>query len=88
MHWRASGFLKIEDNQWSRLSLDYPDFAKLMGNITGRKDYQAWAKQHENWVLCYVNPIKEDDNTNNAAIIIGGLGDIKGAVKCSSIWPN
>ena len=74
---RSAG--KIQDDQWSRLIIEHPNFAKTFANITGRMDYQLWAKQHWHWKISYAN---------ESAFIVGPMGEIQEAVKCSSIWPN
>ena len=42
-----------------------------------REDYQSWLKQHRSW--CFHAAISSD---NDFSLIVGKLGEIKGATKC------
>ena len=85
--WKNSDESEISDEQWSKLIRDYPGFAQLMANIACRKDYEEWGRQHRTWFLA----LEQTDNNqyptigSDSAIIVGPLGEMKGAFKCSSI---
>ena len=51
----------------------------VASNTAGREDYQAWLKQHSSW--CLHSAIFEND----FSLIVGKLGEIKGATKCHPI---
>jgi hypothetical protein len=78
----------VSDEQWSKLTREYPSFAQRMANVSCRKDYQEWGRQHRTWFLAFEQTAPKIDTPtiiNDAAIIVGSLGEMKGAVKCSSI---
>jgi hypothetical protein len=86
--WKNSDRSDISDEQWSKLIRDYPGFAQRMANVSCRKDYQEWGRQHRTWFLAFEETVPKIDTPtiiNDAAIIVGSLGEMKGAVKCSSI---
>ena len=92
--WKNSKCINdISDEQWSKLIREYPRFAQRMANVSCRKDYQEWGRQHRSWLLSLVKFDKNPDTTpvirtirtTDSAIIVGPLGELKGAVKCSSI---
>ena len=76
--WRCTekGSNCLGDNKWSSLIRKNPNFATLGGIIFGRNDYQDWFQQHRSWCL---------DGKNDFAVLVGPIGEIKGAVKCSPI---
>ena len=86
--WKNSIRSDITDDQWSKLIRDYPNFALRMANVAYRKDYAKWGSQHRSWFLALE---QTDPNIvtakigSDSAIIVGPLGEMKGAVKCSSI---
>ena len=57
LHWKMKNKDKcdITDEQWSTLVKSYPEFAALSTLALGRKDYQTWMQQHDNWALSYIN---------------------------------
>ena len=86
--WKNSTRSRISDDQWSKLVRDYPNFAQRIANVTYRKDYAEWGSQHKSWFLA----LEQTDSKlvtatigSDSAIIVGPLGEMKGAVKCSSI---
>jgi hypothetical protein len=86
--WKKSNESDISDEQWSKLIREYPSFAQRMANVSCRKDYQEWGRQHRSWFL-YLEKFGENPDTpiiktTDSAIIVGPLGEMKGAVKCSS----
>jgi hypothetical protein len=87
--WKKSNESDISDEQWSKLIREYPSFAQRMANVSCRKDYQEWGRQHRSWFLSLEkfgeNPDTPIIKTTDSAIIVGPLGEMKGAVKCSSI---
>jgi hypothetical protein len=76
--WRSTekGSNCLDDNKWSSLIRKNPNFAMLGGIIFGRNDYQDWFLQHRSWFLT---------GKNDFAVLVGPIGKIKGAVKCSPI---
>ena len=76
--WRSTekGSNCLDDNKWSSLIRKNPNFATLGGIIFGRNDYQDWFQQHRSWCL---------DGKNDFAVLVGPIGEIKGAVKCSLV---
>ena len=84
--WKNSDKSKISNEQWSKLIRDHPSFAQLMANIACRKDYEEWGRQHRSWFLA-LEQIGYNPTTasSDSAMIVGPLGEMKGAVKCSSI---
>jgi len=85
--WKNSERSSIRDDQWSKLIRDYPNFALRMANVAYRKDYAEWGSQHKSWFLA----LEQTDSKlvtaiigSDSAIIVGPLGEMKGAVKCSS----
>ena len=86
--WKNSNRNDISDEQWSTLIREHPNFAQRMANVSCRKDYQEWGRQHRTWLLAFEQTDTKIDTPtiiNDAAIIVGPLGEMKGAVKCSSI---
>ena len=83
-NWRGTenGRNCLDDFKWSSLIHKNPDFAMLGGNIVGRYDYQNWFQQHKSWCLCCKRTNVE---RNDFAVLVGPIGEIKGAVKCSPI---
>ena len=71
----------IDNKQWSSLIQKNPNFAMLGGLTIGRTDYQSWVKQHISWSLA----CELSTETNDFAILVGPIGEMKGAVKCSLI---
>ena len=80
--WRRTekGKNSIDDKQWSSLIQEIPNFVMVAGKIAGRNDYQSWAQQHMSWCLSCDVTFK---GRNNFAVLVGPMGEIKGAVKCS-----
>ena len=76
---KGSNFL--DDFKWSSLIRENPNFAMLGGIIIGRNDYQKWFQQHNSWCLRR----KFGSGRNNFAVLVGPIGEIKGAVKCSLV---
>ena len=86
--WKNSEQSQIGDEQWSKLIRCHPGFAQRMANIACRKDYQEWGRQHRSWGLRLEQSLPSADAPailSDSAIIVGPLGEMKGAVKCSSI---
>ena len=71
---------EFSDNQWSNLVRKNPNFAMIAANTAGREDYQSWLKQHRSW--CFYAKLT---SLNDFALIVGKLGEIKGATKCHPI---
>ena len=82
--WRRTekGKNSLDDKQWLSLVREIPNFAMVGGNIAGRNDYQSWAQQHMSWCLSCDVTFK---GRNNFAVLVGPIGEMKGAVKCSLI---
>ena len=82
--WRSTekGRNSLDDNQWSSLIRKIPNFAILGGITGGRNDYQSWVRQHISWCLSYDKTIK---GRNDFSVLVGPIGEMKGAVKCSPI---
>ena len=79
--WRRTkeGSHNLDNKQWSSLIWENPNFAMLGGLTVGRSDYQNWVKQHISWILtCEMSTRK-----NDFAVLVGTIGEMKGAVKCS-----
>ena len=76
--WRSTekGSSCLDDNKWSSLIRKNSNFATLGGIIFGRNDYQDWFQQHRSWCL---------HGKNDFAVLVGPIGEIKGAVKCFPI---
>jgi hypothetical protein len=82
--WRRTekGRNSLDDNQWSSLIRKNPNFATVGGITVGRNDYQSWVQQHISWSLsCDVT----FTGRNDFAVLVGPIGEMKGAVKCSPI---
>ena len=81
--WRCTekGSNCLDDNKCSSLIRKNPNFAMLGGIIFGRNDYQDWFQQHRSWCINH----KIVMGRNNFAVLVGPIGEIKGAVKCSPI---
>ena len=82
-NWRSTenGRNCLDDLKWSSLIHKNPDFAMLGGNIVGRYDYQNWFQQHRSWCLSRKTLMERND----FAVLVGSIGEIKGAVKCYPI---
>ena len=52
----------------------------IVANTAGREDYQSWLKQHRSW--CFYSTTS---SVNDFSLIVGKLGEIKGAAKCYPI---
>ena len=76
---KGSNFL--DDFKWSSLIRENPNFAMLGGIIIGRNDYQKWFQQHNSWCLRR----HWSTERNDFAVLVGPIGEIKGAVKCSLV---
>jgi len=83
--WKTSTRSNISDDQWSKLIRDYPNFAQRIANVAYRKDYTEWGSQHKSWFLALEKTVVKATFGSDSAIIVGPLGEMKGAVKCSSI---
>ena len=83
--WRRTkkGSNSLDDNQWSSLIRGNPNFAALGGITVGRNDYQSWAQQHISWSLTSADDAVK--GRNNFSVLVGPIGEMKGAVKCSLI---
>ena len=83
-NWRSTenGNNSLDDEQWSSLIRRNPNFAMLGGITVGRNDYQSWVRQHISWCLSYDKTIK---GRNDFSVLVGPIGEMKGAVKCSPI---
>ena len=81
--WRRTenGSNGLDNKQWSSLIQKSPNFAMLAGITGGRTDYQSWVQQHISWSLTCDTAKKRND----FAILVGPIGEMKGAVKCSLI---
>ena len=71
----------IDNKQWSSLIRKCPNFAMQAGITLGRTDYQSWVKQHISWSL----GAEMSPGRNDFAILVGPIGEMKGAVKCTLI---
>ena len=82
--WRSTekGSNCLDDNKWSSLIRKNPDFAMLGGIIFGRSDYQNWFQQHRSWWLSGEQISSTGTGRNDFALLVGPIGEIKGAVKC------
>ena len=84
-HWKQNDCFDLElvnDDDWSKLVNQHPDFAKISALVSGRKDYLSWNEQHNLWMVNFSEG--EDDC---GCVIIGPMGQTEGAVKCSPILP-
>ena len=81
--WRITekGSNCLDDSKWSSLIHENPSFAMLGGIIFGRNDYQDCFQQHRSWCLSRKTLMERND----FAVLVGSIGEIKGAVKCSPI---
>ena len=81
--WRRTenGSNGLDNKQWSSLIRKNSNFAMQGGITVGRTDYQSWVKQHISWSL--TDGISKE--RNDFAILVGPIGEMKGAVKCSLI---
>ena len=84
--WRNTekGASSLDDKQWSSIIRKNPSFTMLGGITVGRNDFQSWAQQHMSW---YFGSDIEMTNKgrNDFAVVVGPIGEMKGAVKCSPI---
>ena len=80
--WKSTekGSTCLDDSKWSSLIRENPNFAMLGGIIIGRNDYQSWVQQHTSWFL---GDKISSMGQNNFAVLVGSIGEMKGAVKCS-----
>ena len=86
--WKTSDKSEISDEKWSKLIRENPTFTMLAANTAGRKDYQSWVEQHKTWCfLCLdvKDHVENKEDIEASTLIVGTLGEMKGAVKCSSI---
>ena len=60
--WKNTEKNNIDDDQWSALIRDHPNFAMMIANTAGRKDYLTWTRQHSSWCL---------HRDNDFSIIVG-----------------
>ena len=74
------GWCELNDKEWSNLIRKHPNFAMVATITAGREDYQSWLKQHKSW--CFHVRTSFD---NDFSLIVGKLGEIKGATKCYPI---
>ena len=81
--WRRTekGSNSLDNKQWSSLIQKNQNFAMLAGITGGRTDYQSWVQQHISWSLT----CETSKERNDFAILVGPIGEMKGAVKCSLI---
>ena len=71
---------ELNDKEWSNLVRKHPNFAMVVTITAGRKDYQSWIIEHKSWCLnATLWPV------NDLSLIVGKLGEIQGATKCSPI---
>ena len=82
--WRSTekGVSSLDDKQWSSLIRKNPNFTMLGGITVGRNDYQSWTQQHISW---YFGSDIENKGRNDFVDLVGSIGEMKGAVKCSPI---
>ena len=82
--WKSTekGSTCLDDSKWSSLIRENPNFAMLGGIIIGRNDYQKWFEQHNSWCLWGT---LLSGGRNDFAVLVGPIGEIKGAVKCSLV---
>ena len=86
--WKNSDKSEISDEKWSKLIRENPTFSMLAANTGGRRDYQSWVEQHETWCFLWLDVkdhVKKKDELDASTLIVGTLGEMKGAVKCSAI---
>ena len=84
--WRSTdqGVGSLDDKQWSSLIRKNPNFTMLGGITVGRNEYQSWAQQHISWY--FGSDIGEKyKGRNDFVVLVGPVGEMKGAVKCSPI---
>ena len=77
---KVKQWCELNDKEWSNLIRKHPNFAMIAANTGGREDYQSWLKQHRSW--CFYAAIS---SVNDFSLIVGKLGEIKGATKCYPI---
>ena len=82
--WKSTekGSTCLDDSKWSSLIRENPNFAMLGGIIIGRNDYQKRFEQHNSWCLWGTHL---SGGRNDFAVLVGPIGEIKGAVKCSLV---
>ena len=83
--WKNSDKSEISDEKWSKLICENPTFSMLVANTAGRKDYRSWVEQHTTWCFNVKDHVKKKDEMDASTLIVGTLGEMKGAVKCSAI---
>ena len=83
--WKNSDKSEISDEKWSKLICENPTFSMLVANTAGRKDYRSWVEQHSTWCFNLNDHVKKKDEMEASTLIVGTLGEMKGAVKCSAI---
>ena len=71
---------ELNDKEWTNLIRKHPNFAMVATITAGREDYQSWLKQHSS---CSLNATIMPGN--DFSLIVGKLGEIKGATKCYPI---
>ena len=84
--WRTTekGASSLDDKQWSSIIRKNPNFTMLGGITVGRNDFHRWAQQHMSWY--FGSDIEMTyRGRNDIAIVVGPIGEMKGAVKCSPI---
>ena len=72
---------ELSDKEWSNLVRKHPNFGIVATITAGREDYQSWLKQHSSWCLS----VYTTNSENDFSLIVGKLGEIKGATKCYPI---
>ena len=72
---------EFNDEEWSNLIGNHPNYCIVATITAGREDYQSWLKQHRSWYLLPTIQCIEND----FSLIVGKLGEIKGATKCHPI---
>ena len=86
--WRSTekGICSLDDKQWSGIIRKNPTFTMLGGIAVGRNDYQSWAQQHMSWYFgSVIEMTHKGKGSNDFAVVVGPIGEMKGAVKCSPI---
>jgi hypothetical protein len=74
-----NGISCLNDKEWSSLIQKNPNLAMIGGITVGRTDYQSWVQQHISWSLT----CETSEGRNDFAVLVGPIGEMKGAVKCS-----
>ena len=71
---------EISDDQMTNLIRKNPNFAMSAMISFRRTDYTSWVKQHRSWGF-----FKDRTEKMDFALIVGMLGEMKGATKCYPI---